>query len=54
VHYVRFGFDAEQVEAFATGPVALAINHPEYPEGLPGTALSDATRAELANDLLGR
>jgi hypothetical protein len=54
VHYVRFGFDAEQVEAFATGPVALAVNHPEYPEGLPGTALSEATRAELANDLLGR
>jgi Protein of unknown function (DUF3501) len=54
VHYVRFGFDAEQVEAFTTGPVALAVNHPEYPEGLPGTALSDATRAELANDLLGR
>jgi Protein of unknown function (DUF3501) len=54
VHYVRFGFDAEQVEAFTTEPVALAVNHPEYPDGLPGTALSDATRAELANDLLGR
>jgi len=54
VHYVRFGFTAQQVEAFTTEPVALVVNHPEYPEGLPGTALSDATRAELANDLLGR
>jgi hypothetical protein len=54
VHYVRFGFSTEQVEAFATEPVALVVNHPEYPEGLPGTALSDAARAELTNDLLGR
>jgi hypothetical protein len=54
VHYVRFAFNGEQVEAFAAEPVALVVNHPEYPEGLPGTALSDATRAELANDLHGR
>jgi len=53
VHYVRFRFTDEQVAAFAGQPVALAVNHPEYPDGLPGTGLSDATRAELAADLVG-
>jgi hypothetical protein len=51
VHYVRFRLTPDQVEAFAQGPVTLAINHPHYPEGLPGVVLSDATRAELASDL---
>jgi hypothetical protein len=31
----------------------LAVNHPSYPDGRPGTALSAATRAELGADLLG-
>ena len=51
VHYVRFRLTPDQVEAFGPGPVALAINHPNYPEGLPGVMLSDATRAELVSDL---
>jgi hypothetical protein len=29
------------------------VAHPSYPDGLPGTELSDASRAELAKDLLG-
>ena len=53
VHYVRFRFTPEQRAAFAVQPVTLAVNHPEYPEGLPGTPLGDATRAELAADLAG-
>jgi Protein of unknown function (DUF3501) len=53
VHYIRFRFDDQQAAAFAGQPVALVVNHPEYPDGLPGTALSDATRAELAGDLVG-
>ena len=53
VHYVRFRFTARQVDGFAAGPVALTVNHPEYPEGLPGTTLSEATRAELVADLTG-
>jgi hypothetical protein len=53
VHYVRFGFTTAQVEAFASGPVRLVVNHPEYPDGRPGTVLSDATRAELGTDLAG-
>ncbi len=53
VHYVRFHFSDDQVDAFATQPVRLAVNHPEYPDGLPGTVLDDATREELAADLAG-
>lgn len=51
VHYVRFRLTPAQVEAFLPGPVTLAINHPNYPDGLPGAVLSDATRAELDSDL---
>jgi hypothetical protein len=53
VHYVRFHFTDEEVAAFATQPVVLAVNHPGYPDGLPGTALAEATRQELATDLAG-
>jgi hypothetical protein len=54
VHYVRFGFTNEQIEAFGAEPVTLAVAHPAYPDGLPGTPLSDATKAELIADLYGR
>ena len=53
VHYVRFRFAPAQVTTFATGPVRLVVNHPEYPGGRPGTLLSEATRAELLSDLAG-
>jgi hypothetical protein len=51
VHYVRFRLTPAQVEAFVQGPVSLAINHPHYPDGMPGVVLSDATRAELSADM---
>jgi hypothetical protein len=53
VHYVRFHFTPPQVAAFPSQPVCLAVNHPGYPDGLPGTWLSEATRSELAADLAG-
>jgi Protein of unknown function (DUF3501) len=53
VHYVRFPFTEEQIRAFETGPAALAVDHPEYPDGLPGVDLGPATRAELLADLAG-
>jgi len=53
VHYVRFAFTDEQIEALSVGPATLAVNHPAYPGGLPGTVLSDASRAELVADLRG-
>ncbi len=54
VHYVRFHFTTEQIKAFTTQPVVLAVNHPEYPDGVPGTPLSQESREELAGDLLAR
>ncbi len=51
VHYLRFRFAPDQVAAFADGPVSLVVDHPGYPEGRRGVALSDATRAELLRDL---
>jgi Protein of unknown function (DUF3501) len=53
VHYVRFAFTPAQVETFEPGPVRLVVNHPDYPDGRPGTLLTDATRAELSADLAG-
>jgi hypothetical protein len=53
VHYVRFHFSPDQIEAFAAGPVSLAVNHPAYPDGQPGTVLSEASRTELLTDLRG-
>jgi hypothetical protein len=48
VHYVRFELSPAEVERFATEPVVLAVNHPQY---LEGTTLSDDTRAALLEDL---
>jgi hypothetical protein len=50
VHYIRFEFTPDQVEAFAGGPVHIEIEHPDY---LESVELSDATRAELLADLRG-
>jgi hypothetical protein len=49
VHYIRFALDPGEVERFSTGPVALAVDHPEYSAE---TVLSEETRAELLGDLL--
>ena len=51
VHYVRFPCSPAEVSAFASGPVTVIVNHPEYPEGRPGVILSDAARAALTEDL---
>lgn len=48
VHYVRFELEPEQVEAFATEPVTLALTHPRYSHETP---IGEATRAELLQDL---
>ena len=53
VHYVRFVLTPEQVDAFATGPVVLAVEHPEYPDGHGGVELGDETRLQLLADLRG-
>jgi len=48
VHYVHFQLTPEQVEAVATGPVELAVTHPEYEHA---TVLGQDTVAELLSDL---
>ena len=54
VHYVRFSFTPDEVEAFRTGVVALAVDHPAYPDGAAGVVLGEEIRAELLADLEGR
>ena len=48
VHYIRFEFTPEQVDAFADGRVRIEITHPQY---LEAVELSDTTHAELLGDL---
>lgn len=50
VHYIRFELTSAQVEAFAAGPVTLAVNHPAYQESV---VLSPETVEELLSDLRG-
>jgi hypothetical protein len=49
VHYIHFSLTAPQVEAFAAGPVELAVNHPAYQHTM---VLTDDSRGELLTDLL--
>ena len=48
VHYLRFEFSEQAVEAFAAGPVPLRIDHSNY---LEAVELGDATHEELLSDL---
>jgi hypothetical protein len=48
VHYVRWQLTREQVERFASGPVALVADHPDY---AVETELPAETAAELLGDL---
>ena len=48
VHYVFFEFSAEQVAAWGTGPVELAVDHPAYQFA---TTLRGEVVAELGSDL---
>ncbi len=48
VHYIHFELDPDQVEAFATGPVELALTHENYEHA---TTLGAETVAELLADL---
>jgi hypothetical protein len=48
VHYVWFDLEPEQVDAFAAGPVELAVDHPAYRHS---TELATDTVRELMADL---
>ena len=47
VHYLRFRFTDAQRQAFAVGPVALVVNHPNYQSRTP---LTDDQRNQIAGD----
>src|SRR5690606_17702633 len=48
VHYLHAGLSPAQIKAFAAGPVAVVIDHPEYRHE---TLLGPDTVAELLTDL---
>ena len=48
VHYVFFELTSEQVERFATSPVAIEVDHPNY---AASSELGDELRSELLGDL---
>jgi hypothetical protein len=48
VHYVHASLTPDQVDAFAVGPVALVVDHPEYQHE---TVLTAETVSELLTDL---
>ena len=48
VHFLKFRFTPEQVETFASGPVHLVVDHPEYTHDV---LLSSDQHAELLSDL---
>ena len=50
VHYVTFGFGADQVDAFAAGPVELAVTHLAYQHAV---RLGPDTVEQLLDDLRG-
>ena len=47
VHYLKFPFTTEQQGLFASSPVQLVVDHPEYTAAVE---LTDNQRAELARD----
>lgn len=48
VHYLKFPFTPQQVDAFQRGPVHLVVDHPNYRADVE---LTDEQREELAGDL---
>jgi len=48
VHYLKFRFAPEQVDAFAAGPVRIVVDHPNYDAVVE---LTEAQRSELVEEL---
>jgi len=48
VHFLRFHFTASDVEMFASGPVHVVVDHPEYDQDV---LLTPDQHAELLSDL---
>lgn len=48
VHYLKFRFSSEQIDAFAAGPVRIVVDHPSYDAVVE---LTEEQRTELLGDL---
>jgi hypothetical protein len=48
VHYLKFRFTPEQVDAFAAGSVQMVADHPNYDAVVE---LTEEQRSELVEDL---
>jgi hypothetical protein len=48
VHFLKFQFAPQQIDAFESGPVRIVVDHPAYREDIE---LTDAQRHELLEDL---
>jgi hypothetical protein len=48
VHYLKFRFAPEQVDAFTAGPVRIVVDHPNYDAVVE---LTEEQRSELVEDL---
>jgi hypothetical protein len=48
VHFLRFRFTTDEVEMFASGPVHIVVDHPEYDQAVQ---LTPEQHAELLSDL---
>jgi len=48
VHYLKFRFTPEQIDAFAAGPVRIVVDHPNYNAVVE---LTEEQRSELVGDL---
>ena len=48
VHYLKFRFTPEQVDAFAAGPVRIVVDHPSYNAVVE---LTEEQRSQLVEDL---
>jgi hypothetical protein len=48
VHFLRFRFTASDVEMFASGPVHIVVDHPDYDQDV---VLTPDQHAELLCDL---
>jgi Protein of unknown function (DUF3501) len=51
VHFLKFRFTPEDIEMFATGPVHIVVDHPEYDQDV---LLSPEQHAQLLSDLRDR
>jgi hypothetical protein len=51
VHFLKFSFSTEEIEMFASGPVHIVVDHPEYDQDV---VLNEEQHTQLVADLHDR